>query len=52
MGRAKKENEESLMNKMEKFGYNRKYVKECLDNNELCYATAVYYLMKNYEHID
>ena len=49
---VQKENEESLMNKMEKFGYNRKYVKECLDNNELCYATAVYYLMKNYEHID
>ena len=32
-------------------GYDRKYVFECVKNNELCHASAVYYLMMNYENI-
>ena len=32
-------------------GYDKKYVLECVKNNELCHASAVYYLMMNYESI-
>ena len=46
------EQNEEKMNKIlsiiEKFGYDKKYVKKCLDNNILCYATTVYYLLVNY----
>lgn len=48
----KKVDEESLLKKIEKLGYDRSYVLNCIKNNQLCYATAVYYLLKNYEHID
>ena len=51
-GKEKKEREEMILNKIEKLGYDKNYVRRCLNNNELCYATAVYYLMENYDHID
>ena len=43
---------ERLVEKMEKFGYDKEYVKHCLDNNELNHATAVFYLLENYDHIE
>ena len=42
---------EHLLKKIEDLGYNQKYVSNCLKNNVLCHATAIYYLMKNYENI-
>ena len=33
---------------IEKLGYDREYVKKCVDNNLLCHASAVYYLLMNY----
>ena len=45
------QNEEKInkiLNTIENFGYDKKYVKKCLDNNILCYATTVYYLLVNY----
>ena len=48
----KKEQEEILFKKIEKFGYDANFVKKCLNNNELCHATAVFYLVENYDHID
>ena len=36
---------------IEDMGYDREYLKKCLNNNVLCYATAVYYLLMNYENI-
>ena len=46
-----KKKEENILNKIEKFGYDKNYVKKIVENNELCHANAVYYLMMNYEHI-
>ena len=46
-----KKKEENILNKIEKLGYDKEYVKKCVENNELCHANAVYYLMMNYEHI-
>ena len=43
---------ENLMEKMPKFGYDKEYVRNCLDNNELNHATAVFYLLENYDHIE
>jgi len=41
---------EKILKTIEKFGYDRKYVKNCLENNILCHATTVYYLLANYEN--
>ena len=50
----KNENEkdkmENIFNKIQNLGYDINYVKECLKNNKICHATAVYYLMMNYEN--
>ena len=32
----------------ENLGYDKEYVKKCLENNILCHATTVYYLLMNY----
>jgi hypothetical protein len=32
---------------MENFGYKKDYLQKCLNNNELNYATATYYLVSN-----
>ena len=40
-----------ILDEIEKMGYTKEYVTNCLNNNILCHATAVYYLMLNYESI-
>ena len=42
---------ERMLLKMEELGYNRAYMEDVLSKGELCYASAVYFLLKNYEHI-
>ena len=41
----------NILNQMNLMGYNKKYVLDCVEKNELCHASAVYYLMINYENI-
>ena len=36
---------------IENLGYDKKYVLDCVENNKLCHASAVYYLLMNYENI-
>ena len=43
--------EEKILGKIEQMGYDRMYVKECLENNILCQATAAYFLLMNYDNI-
>jgi len=45
-----KKKRENILNKIEYLGYDKNYVKECLKNNKICHATAIYYLMMNYEN--
>ena len=40
-----------MLLKMEELGYNRAYMEYVLTKGELCYASAVYFLLENYEHI-
>ena len=42
---------EKILEKIEKMGYDKNYVKECLENNILCNATAAYFLLMNYDSI-
>ena len=42
---------EKIMDMIEKLGYSKKYVEECIKNNLSCHACAVYYLLMNYEKI-
>ena len=44
-------NDNRILDKIEVLGYDKKYVKECLDNNNLCHATSIYFLLKNYDKI-
>ena len=48
-----KENQEKnkILNHLENMGYNKNYVKECIKNNVLCYASTAYFLMLNYDKI-
>ena len=46
-----KEKTELILNNIEKMGYDKNYVKECLENNILCNATAAYFLLMNYDSI-
>ena len=52
-GRVEDENakKERILKKIEDLGYNQNYVNNCLKKNILCHATAIFYLMKNYENI-
>ena len=52
-GRIEDENVkfENILKKIEDFGYNKDYVRNCIKNNILCHATAVYFLLSNYEYI-
>jgi hypothetical protein len=36
---------------IENFGYDKNYVLNCVENNKLCHASAVYYLLMNYENL-
>ena len=47
----KEVNINKILEKIEKFGYDKKYVKYCLDNNVLCHATSVFFLLINYDNI-
>ena len=42
---------EMILNKIEDFGYDKEYVKKCLDDNILCHATSIYFLLMNYDNI-
>jgi len=42
----------NILNEMEQFGYDKKYVLSCIENNKLCHATTVFYLLKNYRDIE
>ena len=41
----------NILEQMKFMGYNKNYVLDCVKKNELCHASAVYYLMMNYENI-
>ena len=41
----------NILEQMKIMGYNKDYVLDCVKRNELCHASAVYYLMMNYENI-
>ena len=41
----------NIFEQMKLMGYNKNYVLDCVKKNELCHASAVYYLMMNYENI-
>ena len=43
--------EEKILEKIEQMGYDKNYVKKCLEDNILCHATAVYFLLTNYDNI-
>ena len=43
--------EEKILEKIEEMGYDKIYIKKCLDDNVLCQATAIYFLLMNYENI-
>ena len=40
-----------ILNEIEKLGYDKKYVINCVKKNILCYASSVFYLMLNYKNI-
>ena len=40
-----------ILNEIEKIGYDKEYVLNCVNNNILCHASTVYYLMLNYKNI-
>ena len=40
-----------ILDIIENFGYDKKYVLDCVENNKLCHASSVYYLLMNYENI-
>ena len=42
---------ERILNQIEKIGYDKQFVMNCVNNNILCHASAIYYLMYNYENI-
>ena len=41
----------NILNQISLMGYDKKYVLDCVEKNELCHASTVYYLMMNYENI-
>ena len=48
----KDENKENrILNKIELLGYDKNYVKKCLESNLLCQATCIYFLLMNYDNI-
>jgi len=41
----------NILNQISIMGYDKKYVLDCVEKNELCHASTIYYLMMNYENI-
>ena len=48
---AEEQKKENILNKIQEFGYDKNYIIQKLNENELCHVTAIYYLMMNYESI-
>ena len=47
-----KDNEiDNILNQLEKIGYDKKYVKEVVENNILCHAYTAYFHLLNYDKI-
>ena len=44
-------NEDKIFDKIDELGYDKIYVKKCLENNLLCHPTSIYFLLKNYDKI-
>ena len=42
----------NILDEIEKFGYDKGYVLECVENNILCHPSTVFYLLKNYRDIE
>ena len=42
---------EKILEEIEKLGYDKEYVLNCVNKNILCYASSVFYLMLNYKNI-
>ena len=40
-----------ILDEIEKIGYDKEYVLNCVNKNILCHASAVFYLMLNYKNI-
>ena len=51
MNKKNEKDIERILREMEELGYDKKYVKECVENNTLCHASAAYFLMLNYDNI-
>ena len=47
----KEKNINKIFDKIEVLGYDKKYVQKCLENNILCHATSIYFLLMNYDNI-
>ena len=45
-----KDKKDKILNQLENLGYDKNYVINCLNNNIICHATTVYYLMMNYDN--
>jgi len=41
-----------ILEEMQQYGYDKKYVLKCIENNILCHASTVFYLLKNYRDIE
>ena len=42
---------EKILKIIENLGYDKNYVLDCVENNKLCHASAVFYLLMNYENV-
>ena len=49
--KEKEKNKNKIFDKIEVLGYDKKYVQKCLENNILCHATSIYFLLMNYDNI-
>ena len=49
--KEKEKNKNKILDKIEVLGYDKRYVQKCLENNILCHATSIYFLLMNYDNI-
>ena len=47
-----KEKMNKVLDEIERLGYDKKYVLNCIENNILCHASTVFYLLINYGEIE
>ena len=43
--------DENILKNMENFGYKKEYIQKCLNNNDINYCTATYYLLSSSSEI-